>query len=115
MKILYKESFQKRFNRQIAYISADSVENARRFRDALKLKMEKIKTNPYQCRKSIFFNDEKIRDLIYKGYTIVYQINDNSIDVFGLVNLTFGFFNLFQMYDASSFSFRFFIVLSPNL
>jgi len=35
---------------------------------------------PYKCRKSIYFDDNSIRDLIYKGYTIVYQVNkDKSI------------------------------------
>ncbi|MCB9203139.1 MAG: hypothetical protein H6604_08855 [Flavobacteriales bacterium] len=41
---------------------------------------------PFKCRKSIFFEDEYIRDLIIKGYIVVYRINesDDIIEVFGL-------------------------------
>ncbi len=40
---------------------------------------------PYKNRKSIFFNRNDIRDLIYKGYIVVYKINqtEHSIEVFG--------------------------------
>ena len=40
---------------------------------------------PYKNRKSIFFNRNDIRDLVYKGYITVYKINqtEHSIEVFG--------------------------------
>ena len=40
---------------------------------------------PYACRKSIYFNREDIRDLIFKGYIIVYKIDNDKglITVFG--------------------------------
>ncbi len=50
--------------------------------------LEKIKTipsNPQVFRKSIYFEDHTIRDLIFKGYTVVFRINQNQIEVFGFV------------------------------
>ena len=40
---------------------------------------------PYANRKSIFFDREDVRDLVFKGYNIVYKIDDenNRIDIFG--------------------------------
>ncbi len=40
---------------------------------------------PYSNRKSIFFEDVEIRDLVFKGYVIVYRINKTKelIEVFG--------------------------------
>lgn len=40
---------------------------------------------PLKNRKSIFFERDEIRDLVFKGYIIVYRINyaDDSIEVFG--------------------------------
>jgi len=40
---------------------------------------------PYKHRKSIFFNREDIRDLIFKGYVIVYKVDERSqtIEIFG--------------------------------
>jgi hypothetical protein len=50
-------------------------------------RIKKIPEVPYSNRKSIFFDRNDIRDLIYKGYIIVYKINEveKSIEVFGFV------------------------------
>ena len=83
MKIVYLESFQTRLNRQLSYIAHDSPINARRFRDGLKKSIHGIKKQPYSNRRSIFFDDDNIRDLIYKGYTVVYRITNKNVEVFG--------------------------------
>jgi len=84
MKIRYKESFKNRLNRQLQYITKDSPTNARKFRNALKQRIESVRDNPYKCRQSIYFDDNMIRDLVFKGYVVVYKIREESIDVFGL-------------------------------
>lgn len=43
-----------------------------------------VSDNPFAFRKSIYFNKEEIRDFVFKGYTIVFRINDETIEVFGL-------------------------------
>ena len=47
--------------------------------------IRKIPEMPYANRKSIYFKNDQIRDLIFKGYTIVYLINEenNCIEIFG--------------------------------
>lgn len=39
-------------------------------------------------RQSIYFNDENIREAIFKGYEIIYCINNsaNRVEVFGFIN-----------------------------
>ncbi len=32
---------------------------------------------PFKFRQSIYFEDESIRDLIFKGYTVAYKIEEN--------------------------------------
>ncbi|MDD2550084.1 MAG: type II toxin-antitoxin system RelE/ParE family toxin [Bacteroidales bacterium] len=85
MKILFKESFLKRLENQIEYISSDSPKRARKFKNDLLNRIKEITANPYKYRKSIYFEDSHIRDLIFKGYTVVFRINENQIEVFGLV------------------------------
>jgi len=35
---------------------------------------------PYKFRKSYYFDDEKMRDMTYKDYTIIYEVDlDNNI------------------------------------
>ncbi len=39
------------------------------------------------CKPSVYFEDPTIRDMIFKGYTILYKVykNDDYLLVFGLV------------------------------
>jgi plasmid stabilization system protein ParE len=85
MKIDLKESFLKRLGNQIDFIAKNNPQNARKFKNNLLNRIKEIPSNPYKFRKSIYYEDEKIRDLIYKGYTIVFRINDKVIEVFGFV------------------------------
>ncbi|MGE4289735.1 MAG: type II toxin-antitoxin system RelE/ParE family toxin [Salinivirgaceae bacterium] len=85
MKIVYKESFVSRLERQLKYISLDNPNAARRLKKDLITKIKKISSNPQIYRKSIYFEDNSIRDLIFKGYIIVFRINTDQIEVFGFV------------------------------
>lgn len=85
MKIIIKKSFLQRLGRQVDFIATDSVKRAHKFRKVILEQIRKIPDNPYINRKSIYFNDESIRDLIFKGYTIVYRIRNDEIQIFGFV------------------------------
>ena len=85
MKIIFKESFIRRLENQVEYIALDSPVRARKFKTELLNRIKGIAFNPTQNRKSIYFEDANIRDLIYKGYTIVYRIQDTAIEIFGFV------------------------------
>ena len=85
MKILFKESFLKRLENQIEYISSDSPKRARKFKNDLLNLIKEIPKNPYKYRESIYFENQSIRDLVFKGYTVVFRINENQIEVFGFV------------------------------
>ncbi len=86
MKIVFKESFLKRLETQIEYISLDSPQQARKFKNNILSRIKEIPSNPYKYRKSIYFNNPLIRDLIYKGYTIVFRISESRIEIFGFVH-----------------------------
>ena len=43
--------------------------------------IENIVSFPYKYRKSYYFEDESYRDLIYKGYTIIYKIDEQTIKI----------------------------------
>jgi plasmid stabilization system protein ParE len=85
MKIVFKHSFQNRLESQIEYIAKDSPSRARNFKSELFKKIKRIPHHPYSHRKSIYFENETIRDLIFKGYTIVFRIAKDKIEVFGFV------------------------------
>lgn len=85
MKIIFKDSFIDNLEDQVDYIANDSPARARKFKNDLIKLLKRIPENPYQYRPSIYFDDIQIRDLIFKGYTIVFKIDTNTIEVFGFV------------------------------
>ena len=85
MKIVFKDTFVIRLENQIEYISRDSPKRPRKFKSELLRNIKKIPSNPYLYRKSIYFREESIRDLIFKGYTIVFRITAENIEVFGFL------------------------------
>ncbi|MDC8000868.1 type II toxin-antitoxin system RelE/ParE family toxin [Aequorivita todarodis] len=87
MKIKILRSFSNKLADQVEYIAEDKPFAAKKFRKDVLNAIKDLKTLPYKQRKSIYFEDEHIRDLIFKGYTIVYRIKNEEqiIEVFGFV------------------------------
>ncbi len=87
MKIKFSESFSQRLNDQVDFISRDKPLAARKFKSKIISRIKTIPPVPYSNRKSVFFDRTDIRDLIHKGYEVVYKINEveKSIEVFGFV------------------------------
>ncbi len=73
------------------FISKDSINRALKFESELDTMIHDIPIYPYKFRKSIYFDDENIRDLIYKGYVIPYLIKDDTIIILGITKYQAGF------------------------
>ena len=86
MKILKSNKFNNELKNILYFIAIDSKNRAKIFKNNLIQSIKNLIFMPYKCRKSIYFNDENIRDLIFKGYTIVYKIDTskNIIIVLGI-------------------------------
>jgi len=85
MKIEITLSFREKLGNQVLYIAKDKPKAARKFKEDIIRKIKLLNQNPYSGRKSIYFYRSDIRDLIFKGYTIVYKIDEinETIFVFG--------------------------------
>ena len=86
MKIKITKDFKEKLANQVEFIAKDKPSAARKFKNELIKRIKDIPKMPLKHRKSIFFENENIRDLIFKGYTVVYRIKENEkiIEVFGL-------------------------------
>ncbi len=63
-----------------SYISAnDSTEKATNFLEELEDKINSLSYMPQRCRDSYYSSDQNTKDLIYKGYTISFQILDKTV------------------------------------
>ena len=85
MRVKITRSFSTKLNKQVNYIARDKPANARKFKNEIILRIKSISKMPYQNRKSMFFDDREIRELIFKGYIVVYRIDSAKkvIVVFG--------------------------------
>ncbi len=85
MKLRILKSFGDKLNDQVDYIAQDKPSAARRFKSEILARIKEIPKMPYANRKSIFFDREDVRDLIFKGYIVVYKVDGEKgvITIFG--------------------------------
>lgn len=88
MQIIRTRKYQINLLTILQYIAKDKVSASRRFQQELDKHIHDLVKFPYKHRASIYFDDDNIRDLIYKKYTIVYAINTtkNCIEVLHIFN-----------------------------
>jgi hypothetical protein len=60
------------------YIAKDKIGASADFALGLEKKISALPDFPYKFRKSLYFDSNDIRDMIYKAYTVVYEINRDS-------------------------------------
>lgn len=75
MQILRSSQYHLSLQEILEFIAQDSLERALRFKNSLDKKIDDLDFMPYKYRKSIYFDDKSIRDLIFKGYCIPYKID----------------------------------------
>ena len=59
----------------VDFISKDKPVAARKFKIELIKKIQKDLKQPFLFKKSIYFEDESIRDYVFKGYTVVFKVD----------------------------------------
>lgn len=81
MKFVFTSEFKIALNKIKNFIALDSPNRAIKFRDELYEKIYALDFMPKKCRKSTLANDESIRDLIFKGYIVVFKIQNDEIKI----------------------------------
>jgi len=87
MKIRFEQDFLFALNEQIDFISKDKPKAARKFKSELLKGINKDLKHPFHFKKSIYFENENIRDYVFKGYVCVYLIDTENeiITLFGFI------------------------------
>ena len=86
MKILQSAKFTTQIDEIIWYIAQDKRSAALRFAKELKKTITELKNFPYKYRASYYYDDEHVRDMIFKGYTIIYRISTDTIEILEIFN-----------------------------
>lgn len=84
MQIVQSNRFVDELNEISDFIAKDSITKAKKFQSELLKNIQIIAEQPFLCRKSINFNDDNVRDFIFKGYVIPYFVNDKEILLLGI-------------------------------
>jgi len=75
LKIIESKQFKDELKVIAFYIKKDKLSASIAFVKNLKKNIKYLIDFPYQYKKSSYFENDNIRDMVYKGYTIVYEIN----------------------------------------
>ena len=75
MQIIYDPIFESNLFTIIDHIAKDKPMASINFAEDLEKMIFNIPNYPFKHRQSIYFDNENIRDMIFKGHTIVYKIN----------------------------------------
>jgi len=91
MKIVKRDNFSFALDSILDYIARDGLNYAIRFNRKLEKALNNIPNFPYKSRKSLYHDDDNIRDYIFKGYTIPYLIDSEKkqialLDIFKWVD-----------------------------
>jgi len=88
MQIIRTEEYQKELLGILKYIAKDKISASRIFKKNLNIQINNISIFPYKYRASFYFNDDNIRDMTFKTYTVNYEIdlNKNTIFILSIFN-----------------------------
>jgi len=87
LNIEYRKGFLNEIISIWDFIALDSPNRATDFVNKIEQKIQDIPLLPYMHRKSIYFDDENIREMIHQGYVVVYKIDNTnkSIIILGIM------------------------------
>ena len=86
MTIVESDLFKDELRDIVFRIHQDKPSASVRFVKRLRDRIRSLTDFPLQCRRSHYFDDDTIRDLIFKGYTIIYKIDSNTITLISIFN-----------------------------
>jgi plasmid stabilization system protein ParE len=78
IRIVRNRKFTIQLQNILRFITLDKRSAAIDFQHEIDTKFELLRTQPMMGRVSSYADDENVRDLIYSGYTIVYEIKDEQ-------------------------------------
>ena len=88
MRIINNPNFLTELKDILKYIANDKPSASVKFKKELKNNIKLIPNNPYMYPQSNYFDDKNVRDMTYKKYTIVYQVNleNKTIEIMKIFN-----------------------------
>lgn len=78
MVITRTKLFKDQLKKIVFTIAKDKKEASKNFRDELNNSIENLINSPYKYKQSIYYENKKIRDMTFVGYTIIYRVKEDK-------------------------------------
>ena len=75
MKVKLTVEFNSDLKEIVDFIAKDKPNSSRKFKIELIKNIKKDLKQPFHFKKSIYSDDENVRDYVFKGYTVVFKVN----------------------------------------
>jgi hypothetical protein len=87
MKIFRKEEYTTTLKIILSFISKDSKRKAINLKSQLDKQVNNLENFPFKYRQSRLYSDENVRDMTFKGYSIIYIVEEDKdrisvVDIF---------------------------------
>ncbi len=86
MQIFRTRLYKTKLLNILKHIAKDKISASEKFHNNLNEQIENLIHSPLKCRQSIYANDEKIRDMVFKKYTIQFKIYEHKISILNIFN-----------------------------
>ena len=88
MKIIYNPIFENELLHIVNHIAEDKPNASINFALELEKSILDIPIFPFKYKPSSYFDDKNVRDMTYKRYTVVYEVNldANTIEILKIFN-----------------------------
>jgi plasmid stabilization system protein ParE len=88
LKIIESGQFKDELRAISFYIKKDKLSASIDFVRNLKKRIKNLPEFPYQYKKSIYFKNDAIRDMVYVGYTIIDEVNteQDTLEIMSIFN-----------------------------
>lgn len=84
MDIIYSQRFVDELKDIMDFIAKDSFARALEFESELKSKIATLDFMPYRFRQSAKSNDKNVRDMVFKGYVVIYAVEIERVKILGI-------------------------------
>jgi plasmid stabilization system protein ParE len=70
----------------LRHIAEDKISASENFHNDLDEQIENLINSPLKCRQSFYSDDENVRDMIFKKYTIQFKVYKHKISILKIFN-----------------------------
>lgn len=86
MQIVRTAFYSQNLKEILEYIAHDKLSAAKKFNKKLDEQIKNLLVFPRKYRKSKYFEADNIRDMTFSGYTVIYEIFEDKIEILTIFN-----------------------------